>query len=240
MIWRVLLVALWALVLAGPARPAAWPRPEGGLFLALSQSVWTDPWQALDLYERTGLILPEIETEQALYLEYGLGPRMTVGVDHFATPGGDQGQTLVFLRIHPGGEVPLGLGFGMGQDRAAGGLSRGVTQVQAALGRGVETRWGAGWLEVHGKAAHHGPTQYERAFGAWSLDGTAGLNLPERRLVYLQTQLSGTSLSPRTILRLVPTYVHPLPHGLSLESGLIWGVEQDDRLGAKMGLWLEF
>ena len=73
----------------------------------------------------------------------------------------------------------------------------------------------------------------------YQIDSTFGYRPTERDMWYLQMQSGQVEDSP-IFTRAVPTYVRSFGNGLSIETALRIGVENDDAQGVKMGVWLEF
>lgn len=221
LVW--LMMVWFAICPARPAGAGAWMRDEGTGFLS------------------TGAILrqgdPQAARELSLYGDYGLSPRLTLGVDVNQRPG-VSGHALLFARLPlnaPEARSKFALETALGGHHWMGDWSP-MYRVTFSAGRGFTTRKGAhGWIALD--------ASYERRLGdtdpAYKLDGTIGLSGPARLRPILQIE---TAFSPGQ-----PVFWAVTP-GLLIEGGhnRTWhlGLERKsasrDTLGLKLGLWLQF
>lgn len=114
----------------------------------------------------------ELLQENAIYLEYGLFPRLTVGVDYNHLVG-YSGHALVFARL----PLPVGKGkWKFAAEAAIGGHHwmgdwDPMLKTTLSAGRGIKTRQGHGWLAID--------VAMERRYGTpaplYKLDATLGL-----------------------------------------------------------------
>lgn len=236
---RLLAACLWGLVLlslqAGPAMAGAWPREAGTGFVSLSQ------WQSGG--GGTGYT--------ALYLEYGLTRRLTLGVDAGRSVAG-RGKAVVFLRTPImrvlGGRVALELGYGE--------ISRQpVMRPGLSWGRSLSRpRW-QGWVAVD--------TRLEWGLDSKTLDEktdfTLGVTLrdpqgkPEDWTFMLQLQTGVVDIGKQlfllqtegiepgaSFLRLVPSITYELRDGMHLELAFFHALDATGSQGIKLGLWSRF
>ncbi|MDJ0824830.1 MAG: hypothetical protein QNJ16_04940 [Rhodobacter sp.] len=172
----------------------------------------------------------------AAYLEYGLTPALTVGVDAGYGTNGDH-TVLAFAR-HPvlqgrAGANVFALKAGAGTTRT-GGQSQTLVMAGADWGRGFDTIFGDGWLSL--ETGLHYFT--ERGEVAAKADLTAGVKAGDMKFM-LQLQ-SGKYPGGDPYLRLVPSIAREVSAGQHVEVGLEAGLIGDDRIGVKVGAWLEF
>lgn len=241
----LLLLGLAAVLRAGAATAAAWPRDEGRWFLALSYSGWGNGAEVLDGVSAAvlGSSGSDLNQEFSVYLDYGLTPQVTVGLDRFNRFNGVETESWGFARWHPGpsdatNRFAFGLGLGQvttelaGDDDTGGGIA---ARFSAAWGRGFPTRFGNGWVDLVGQAAwiDGTPDHYVKA------DLTLGVSPAEGKLAMVQF-LSGQYGDADPYLRMAPSYVFSLREGVQLETGLTIGLVNDDRVGLKIGTWIEF
>lgn len=221
LIW---LMSIW--LIACPARPAsagAWLRDEGTGFLS------------------SGAILrhgdPQAAHELSLYGEYGIAPRLTLGLDLNERPG-YSGHAVAFARLplsRPAARNTFALETALGGHHWLDDWSP-MYRITLSAGRGFTTSQGAnGWIALD--------ASYERRLGnsdpAYKLDGTIGLSGPARLRPILQVE---TSYSPGQ-----PFFWAVIP-GLLIETkgNRNWhvGIERksagQDTLGIKFGLWQRF
>jgi len=170
----VLLIAL--LCTASPAWGGAWLRETGRSF------------RALTLLLRHGD--PDARHELSLYQDYGIGPRLTLGLDLNERPG-ITGHMLIFARLpltRPGTRTKLAIETAVGGHHWRGAWNP-MYRVTLSLGRGaLFGRRGAGWLAVD--------AGYERRLGnarpTYKLDATLGFSAPGRIRPILQLETAKT------------------------------------------------
>lgn len=229
------LLILCCCLLTGQANAGAWPREAGTGFASLSL------WQAA-----TGA-----DSYTALFAEYGLSPRLTVGLDAGRSVSG-QTKTVAFLRA-PFGQTlgwltaaEIGLGEIAGQPVLRPGLS---------FGRSITTGRGSGWIAVDSllevdieqravdiKAditlgfSPHAP---DAPPPDWTLmlQLQTGLVDVQDSLLLLQTE--GILPEPG-FLRLVPSVTYRLNDRMRLEIGLFRALRGDRETGVKFGVWTTF
>ncbi|EBA08288.1 hypothetical protein [Sagittula stellata] len=207
---------------AVPARAGAWQRAKGAGFAMVSAQV---SWPQ-DLSNGNGLA--PTEDYQTFYLEYGLRPRLTLGLDlGRSVSGGDK--TVVFF------QVPL-------RDRDTGpkvALQMGLGRIDSddVVRPGLSVGWGRerGWLSIDMLAEMHAGTGRHDL----KLDVTWGRNLAQDRKLIVQMQ-SGLRHGDPAFARIVPSYVVPLGRRLKAEIGGSYGLAGDSSMGLKFGLWTEF
>ncbi|MFD3189757.1 hypothetical protein ACFMPD_05715 [Sedimentitalea sp. HM32M-2] len=217
----IVIALLFCAVCAPPALAGAWLREQKTAFTALGATVRGHD-QGIDY-------------ETRFYLEYGLRPRVTLGLDFNEIPG-KAGHALVFARLplgRPDRRTRLALELGLGghhwqRDWAA------MYKIALAAGRGFESRLGNGWMGVE--------TAVERRTGlsdpAFKLDTVVGLS-------------SGFRFRP--LIKLETAYMRGQPFSWALKPGVMFdlagstwvvGLERrsaaQDTLGVTFGLWRNF
>ena len=221
--------------LAGPVNAGAWPREAGTGFSSLSL------WQGRD----------SADSYTALFLEYGLLPRLTLGLDAGRSVSG-QTKSVVFLRAPfgrtMGGLVAAELGLG----EIAG---RPVLRPGVSWGHGItRPRW-KGWLAVDTLMEVDLETRQIDVKADVTLGVTpqsdAGLPSDWTFMVQVQTGLislqdslyllhtEGITPEP-AFLRIVPSVTYQLREGMHLELGLYRGLNGSSEQGVKLGLWSRF
>ncbi len=207
---------------AATAQAGAWLRDPGSLFIAATTTTRLSP--------------TEITTEGALYAEYGLRPKLTLGLD-INHKIGYSGHALTFVRYPIGPRdrrnryaVELGLGGHHWQ-----GDWSPMAKLAVSMGRGLEFRRGNGWLAVD--------AAIEQRFGnpdpLYKLDATLGLPLWGRIGPMLQVETAKT--------RDLPLFWSVTP-GLRYETKklgtFVVGYESKHGIesthGIKFGLWRDF
>ena len=229
------MLVLICCLLAGQAHAGAWPRASGTGFASLSI------WQGVD----------GTDSYTALFAEYGLMPRITLGLDAGRSVSG-QTKTVAFLRA-PFGQsfgwlvaAEIGLGEIAGQPVLRPGLS---------FGRSIATRQGKGWIAVDTLLEVDMATQEIDLKTDITLGFTAGQAdaPPSDWTVMLQLQtglvdLQDSVLLHRTegvlpepaFLRIAPSVTYRLNDRMHLEIGLFHALQGSDERGVKIGLWSSF
>lgn len=220
---RMILTALvvWlsgaSLVAAG-----AWLRDKDSLFMAATSTL-----------RMSG---EELLNETAVYAEYGLFPRATIGFDYNHLIG-YSGHALAFLRLPVG---PPDRELKMAIETAAGGHHwqgewNPMLKATFSLGRGLKTRWGHGWLSLDAAV--------ERRFGTpnplFKLDATLGLPNFGRVGPMLQIETAKASGLP-----LFWTLTPSVRYDMKKLGTLVIGFESKhgpiNTNGVKFGLWKQF
>jgi len=172
-------VLFFCMIAAQSAHAGAWLRDPDSGFLSVSATMrhLGDFWQS----------------ENGLYGEYGLAPRLTLGVDINEKPG-IAGHVLLFARVPVGPAdrrtkvaVELGLGAHHWQGQWGAMIKPGVS-----VGRGFTNRWGDGWFNVDAALEFRHPNPDP----AFKLDAALGL-------------FSGRRIRP--LLQFESTYVQGKP-----------------------------
>lgn len=170
----------------------------------------------------------------SLLIEYGVTPGLTFGVEAGVSPGGTWSGMAY-------GRIPLG-----NPDRAtrfAAEFGAGITvdgntalRLSLAAGRGIETRFGPGWLSLDSRADHVPGLKLTNL----DIDATAGLHLGDKSMAILQLQARADTDGAPTTLTIAPSYVRQISESLNLELGVSAGVIGNDDLRLKLGTWLSF
>lgn len=257
---RLALILVFGLCLPGCGWAGAWPQGKGNLFLSFGYE-WTTTRD--DLYflagERhydDGRLVGTTSFNSfgygSIYGEYGLTDRLSLGIDAGEEDAPHTFQWIAFAAyaLTPADwrlKASAELGWGRREfpadpkDRATlRDLRDGGTEVVwrpgLSLGYGFATGWGGGWATLDLRQEQR-QTRDETVNKA---DLTLGLAPSDTSLVYVQLQYSDYPLADATI-RLVPSYVRKFGPQVSIETALladVWG--GGDRLGVRLGLWLQF
>lgn len=224
---RLVISSVLLCLIAGLVQAGAWPRALGSTFVAFSVTGSGNPASF-----GTGAM----EGYATLYVEHGVSARLTFGLDTGLDNSGAS-SVLAFARL-PVGALDAETRFAL-----KAGLGRGTTGIQGHtavsfgvdVGRGVTTRLGDGWLSLETWA------HYDAARGDLVLKGdlTAGLRITPRTKVMVQVQ-TGSYPGSDPYARLAPSVSHRISDRFSIELGAVAGLIGDDRVGLKLGTWLEF
>ncbi|PYC47915.1 hypothetical protein DI396_07455 [Litorivita pollutaquae] len=213
------LVVLFAL-LANPLFAGAWPRGQGNGFASVS----------FQLTDRD--FLPPVNTYTALYLEYGVTDKITLGLDTGRGVSG-KNKTILFashplLSTNNGHKFGVDLGFGYlaGEPAIRPGLS---------YGKGFSTDKGSGWVAVDTVM------EYTLTTGRVDLksDITFGLSYHPTMKTILQLQTGISALDP-PFARFAPSFVFKTGEQTNIEVGLAVGLVGDNNYGFKVGMWRDF
>ena len=208
------------ILLCGTAAHAgAWLRDQGSGFLSLSV-----------LQKQTG------QTDGALYFEYGLRPRLTLGVkvDADMTAGRvGNGTAIIFARTSVGPrdrpfKITADVGIGTTFGHAEGTLLR----TGLSYGRGITFARRNGWLAIDGAAEW----SLSDGHNTYKLDTTLGLTLNDKAKVMVQVFVNSTGKD--NTVTLAPSVIwQPKPDRPSYQIGL---EAQDDTIALRLGLWKSF
>ena len=233
------LLVMFCCLLAGHANAGAWPRAAGTGFASAGV------WHAVD----------DTDSYATLFAEYGLLPRLTIGLDAGRSVSG-QTKAVVFLRAPLGRTLGLltageiGLGEIAGQPVLRPGLS---------FGHEISTRMGQGWLSVDtlleadletrrldlkaditlGFTPHVMTGQAEAPPSGWTLMLQLQTGLVDLHESLLQLQTEGIVPEP-SFLRLAPSVTYRINDRTRLEFGFYRGLRDTRERGLKFGVWTTF
>lgn len=219
MLRRLVLAVIILHCLATLAQAGAWPREKGKTFLANSGQV-----EGPDGY---GFYHPTF----ALYGEYGLTERLTVGAD-IGGDGVQMSKVIGFLRWplgHRDRTVKLAFEIGAGQVGAKNALRPGLS-----LGRGLSLWDRNGWLALDNRAVVFSADKM-----ALESDFTFGLSSSRKTKVILQVQ-AGLPAYGDAYARFAPSFVYETKPGQHIEIGVSQMFHGGRRHGVKLGLWRNF
>jgi hypothetical protein len=229
------------MVAAGPGHGAgAWSRGKGNVFASVSWSNWADLVGLVqDAQEPiTEPLTFEMTTEISTYFEYGVTDRLTIGYDGTSRPEVDTGSRLVFAKLglgNPDWYNQYALELAVGPEKSVDEPVEAAYRVTFSYGRGYELFERPGWVNIDAKAG----TIAEEGLMLYQIDSTLGIRTSERDMWYLQMQ-SGMVEGGEIYTQAVPTYVRSFGNGLSIETALRIGIENDTTQGIKLGAWLEY
>lgn len=211
------------------AQPGAWPREEGKVFLSFATRL-SMPKDVLRM-GADALVTAQsgpLQQYDTIYLEYGLTPKVTLGIDYGRSVSG--GSKLVGFVQHPlskeGANTKVAFQLGLGE-----------IQDERVVRPGLMIGWPLkqGWVAVDTFLEYAPATQRADI----KLDATAGFHLKNDRNILLQIQ-AGESTSDPPFIRFAPSYVFKSGKRSKTVLGLTWGLKGDDSVGVKIGAWAEF
>ena len=230
-------VAFCASVSGSAALAGAWARTPGEVFLSFSTAMSTD-LEALSL----GALDP-VRYDSA-YLEYGLGQRLTFGLD--LGRGEYVQEAMAFLRytITPP-DTRLQLAGDIGAGRRSVEVLGDSTLLRAGLSVGYgfslePRRWlpqglSGGWASVDAVAIW----DMDRDENRWKVEATLGLSASDRLSLMIQAVAEqwpgldvGYSLNPSVVVQ--------IGQRSSLELGVRTTLSDDPEVGLELGFWRRF
>jgi hypothetical protein len=210
---------LVALMLAGPASAGAWLREEKTGFVSYS-----------------GTVDETLRIEGSLYAEYGLRPKLTMGIKvdvDMSTGQIGSGTAIVFIRkpINTG-ERSYNLAYEIGLGSTFGATYEPLVRTGLSYGRGFSIRDRNGWVAIDG-TIEWGTGEAQDVL---KLDTTVGLALNDRFKVMMQVFFSHEGSEQYTTI--APSVIwQPKPKKPSYVLGL---ESKNGVLGLKLGMWREF
>ncbi len=215
--------ALMLALCASQADAGAWPRAEGSAFVSLSHRM------GINMIDPFGT--PPTQYT-ALFFEYGMTDRLTLGIDAGRSVSGASKIVLFagwpVLRSESGHVIGVELGIGQ---------IEGDTVLRPALsyGYGFQRRGLSSWVAVD-TVAEILPDTSDADI---KLDLTYGLGWPSGIKAYTQIQ-AGKPHDEDAFARLAGAVVIPNRLGISTEFAVEYGLFGDDSLQFKLGVWREF
>jgi len=218
-----LLIALWICMTAAcPAAAGAWLREKGHGFTSASVTLYR--FQGAYDYKTTA------------YAEWGMAERLTLGIDINEQPG-LAGHALIFAR-YPlwdlGTKGRFAAELGLGAHHWLGDWAP-MGKLTLSYGKGLETRWGNGWLAVD--------TGWERRSGTktniFKLDMTAGLSTARRIDPMLQVETAYVPGHP-LFWTITPSLLIEGSKRRTWVLGLERKSDLPGSLNIKFSLWREF
>ncbi len=211
---RILLAVLFLAATTMDARPGAWLRDPGTTFLSFSRTAGSGG-----------------SAYNAILVEYGLTPDLTLGLDAGGAQNGDW-NAVAFLRRPlgpPRRQLRLALEMGLGRTP-----TRTLVRSGLSIGRGFDSRWGRGWAALDTVA----DLEILTLRTGYKADFTLGLHR-NRAMLIAQVQ-AGDPAGGKPYVKFAPSYVRPLGKHMKIELGLSAGLVNDPTRAAKLGIWLEF
>lgn len=219
---RILMVLLIYLSAAQSVSAGAWLREKGNGFFSFGSTLRS--------------FGDSLQTENSLYGEYGLGPKLMLGFD-INDIVGIGGHALVFVRTPlgpPDRALNMSLQLALGAHRV-NGLSGGMARSTLSVGKGFSSRWGDGWFNID-TAIEYRDGLSDAAFKVDAIVGASS----RRRF--------------RPLIQVETTYIPGYPLIWSVTPGVMirgqknttWvlGLERKTSgrasLGLKLGIWKEF
>lgn len=204
----------------GPLHAGAWPRGEGNHFLSTTMRVAASTLDG------------PFFTYNTFYYEYGLTDRITIGTDLGRAVSGEI-KAIAYARLpilqgSGRNKIAIEIGFGT----IAGNT---VVRPGLSLGRGINTRWGHGWLALESVAEIAVKTNQVD----YKADFTIGVDVRPKIKLIMQLQTGAPSGDPY-FARLASSVVVKISRKSHIELGMTTGLVSDNQIGLKIGMWREF
>lgn len=222
MMQSILTALMICLTAAQPACAGAWMREPKTGFMSVTTTLRN--------------VAGPLRYETSFYADYGLTPRLSLGVDVNERPG-TTGHVMLFARLPLGptdGKTRFAMELAVGGYHWKGQWTH-ISKTTLSLGRSFTSPWGAGWLSVDAaiELRNRAPDPI------YKLDTTIGLS-PKRRFA--------------PILQLETAHIRNKPFAWALTPGVMikarnnitWLVGFEVKsaaqtsLGLKLGLWRRF
>lgn len=221
---RFIWLFLLAITLPGAALSGAWPRTAGSTFLSFSQFTDMDDSQT------------DLGRYSSIYVEHGLTPDLTFGVDAGLSDGGT-GKVLVFASraldlIGPDWKLAVNAGLGARTDNIR---TEPIVQFGLSLGRGFDNRLGSGWMALDSSATYRTASRGV----VMKSDMTLGLSLGDATKIIVQFQ-AGKYPGNAAFLKLAPAVVRRIGPRMKIEVGAYANLAGTGNPGLKLGTWFEF
>jgi len=216
-------LVLLAQMLASPALAGAWAREDGTWFVAVGGNVLL-----------FGDAARPVHYDPTIYLEYGLTPRLPLGLDGYTAARGDAGSLLGFVRWQFGrtdrpARTAVSLGYGATLN-PRGDLSP-TYRLGLHWGRGME--WG--WVSVDYTTTFEDTLESLRD----KADLTLGVNFNDRWTGILTAE-AGIGLELDYYAKLSPSIVYHATERVSLRFGYTQALTGDFGGGIGMQVWTTF
>ncbi len=228
---RLLAALLICVNYASLADAGAWLREPGHAFSSVSST-----------FRKTD---GAVTIETSIYADYGVAPRLTLGVDYNQRPG-LAGHFLIFARLPLGrtdGRTRIALELGAGGHHRLGQWN-GMLKSTLSLGHGFSNRWGDGWLAVDAGVEWRSGNP-DPVFKLDSTLGLSSLNLSSlnrysgRFRPILQIETAHIRGNPM-IWALTPGVIIDGPFDISWLAGIEYKSSLETSVGLKLGLWRQF
>lgn len=212
------------LTCAGAAGAGPWMRGEGDVFLSFGANVALS-----DTATRP------VHWDPTLYLEYGVGPRLTLGADLYIANGDEEETGSVFLRYplraaDTGLPMAVSLAYGLRHDRPANALEQ-IARAGLHVGRPLPR----GWLSADAAAIF--VLGEDRTEG--KLDLTWGRSLSDRWTGIVQMQ-TGIGTAGDFYAKAAPSALYRLNTRTQIEFGVVQALTGDHGTGLRIATWWEF
>lgn len=207
-----------------PLHAGAWPRGKGNIFASSSASFTWPNGRAFEYPDIYG----------SAYVEYGLGDRVTMGLD-IGSPDATRPSKLkaiAFMRYTLStaqSRHQFALDFGAGKN-----LGNGMLRLGASYGTGLQLMERSGWLSIESHILY----DIKSGKSTQNLDATLGINLERGKLMALLSAYRAPT--GQSTFSFTPSYAHELSSARHLEIGVTLDLSRGADPALKLGIWQKF
>lgn len=238
-------LGLWLLT-APVAHAGPWPRDPGTGFVALSYEL-TTPRAALSAEALAVDSSPDTYPYTALYAEWGLTQRITMGLDTGWPENAETWTGIAFANFALGpldARHRFAAQLGIGQRRYVQPgpfYPQESHETELVLRPGVSWGYGFSGKLEGGWATMETNVELRQDTGgrAVKLDTTLGLRSSQKSAYLIQLQ-TGDYPNADPYAKLLTSYIYDLTPNIALETGFISGLRGDDSLGLRIATWIRF
>lgn len=214
---------LWLICAPISAMAGAWTREEGSLFVSFGGNV--------ALFDHA---TRPVHYDPTVFLEYGLSPRLTIGLDGYTADKGQAGSLFGFARTPVGptdGPVVVAVAFGLGLTKTPTGPLWETVRIGGHLGQGLAH----GWLALDAEATR----VLQQPLVQTKMELTWGHQLGNGWTSVLSGQI-GTGLEGDFYAKMNPSVTYDLTQGVRLRAGYVRALTGDRGSGLSAQVWVDF
>lgn len=209
---------------ANIASAGAWPRDEGAWFLAIATE--------LGGFNDLGHV-SDVTVYNSFYAEYGLTASLTLGLHGGYGPAAEL-DTRLFFRLpvlqHDVHKLALELSVGQVDELNYSGIG-------LHYGRGITLGETSGWLSVETRIDHVFDNQ-KMEVRQTKLDLTVGLT--HKSGIQSMVQIFNTEIDDTLYSTLATGLVFPISDDFSVDTGVLFDLQNDRSPGIRIGFWHNF
>lgn len=214
---------LFLMLLSSQSHAGAWPREEGETFLSFGGNV------AL-----FGEAVRPVYYDPTIYLEYGLTPRLTIGIDGFTADKGAAGSLFVFARypLSPADSPDkFAISIATGATLMPNGELEETPRLGLHWGGGMATGWMAADTQIsHGLTRGITQTKIDVTWGYRFDDAWTGILIGS----------AGIGLTGDVYAKVSPSILYEINDQYSVRTGLVQALTGDLGSGLSLELWAKF
>ena len=213
----------WLICAPISAMAGAWTQEEGSLFVSFGGNV--------ALFDHA---TRPVHYDPTIFLEYGLSPRLTLGLDGYTADKGEAGSLFGFARTAIGrtdGPVVVALAFGLGLTKTPTGPLWETVRIGGHLGQGLDR----GWLALDAEATR----VLQQPLVQTKMELTWGHRLGNGWTSVLSGQI-GSGLEGDFYAKMNPSLTYDLTQSIRLRAGYVQALTGDRGSGLSAKVWVDF